>query len=131
MPGVLFHHVTSSKDYFHDDLIPWIHFIPVNEDLSNLRDMYNWAEANPEDARKISEAGTEYVKSRATDHAMRITYERYFVNSLKRVVDAYQPMEGEEAMVQMKDWLSKWSFQVGKCNGLDEECDMAKWRINE
>lgn len=30
-PGLLFHHVTSAKDYFHDDLIPWVHYVPVNE----------------------------------------------------------------------------------------------------
>mmetsp|Transcript_30513 Transcript_30513/g.63825 ORF Transcript_30513/g.63825 Transcript_30513/m.63825 type:complete len:132 (+) Transcript_30513:110-505(+) len=131
MPGVLFHHVTSSKDYFHDDLIPWIHFIPVNEDLSNLREMYDWAEANSEKAKKISDAATEYVKSSATDHVMKVSYERYFVHSLERVLNAYQPMEGDEEMGQLKDWLSKWSFLAGKCNGMDEECDMARWRIHE
>eukprot|EP00584_Thalassiosira_punctigera_P017648 CAMPEP_0172555542 /NCGR_PEP_ID=MMETSP1067-20121228/58472_1 /TAXON_ID=265564 ORGANISM="Thalassiosira punctigera, Strain Tpunct2005C2" /NCGR_SAMPLE_ID=MMETSP1067 /ASSEMBLY_ACC=CAM_ASM_000444 /LENGTH=594 /DNA_ID=CAMNT_0013344067 /DNA_START=115 /DNA_END=1896 /DNA_ORIENTATION=+ len=127
MPGVLFHHVTSSKDYYHDDLIPWVHYIPVNEDLSNLREMFDWAEANPKDARRISEAATEYVKTRATDHVMKVTYERYFVHSLKRVVDAYQPLEGEKEMEQMKEWLSKWSFLAGKCNGWDDDCEMMNW----
>mmetsp|Transcript_28289 Transcript_28289/g.48800 ORF Transcript_28289/g.48800 Transcript_28289/m.48800 type:complete len:234 (+) Transcript_28289:1-702(+) len=132
MPGVLFHHVTSSKDYHHDDLIPWVHYIPINEDLSNLKEMYDWAEANTEDARKISEAGTEYIKNRAMPHVMKVTYERYFVHSLKRVVDAYQPMEGEEVMGQMKDWLSKWSFLVGKCSGRsDENCEFKNWRVDE
>mmetsp|Transcript_34011 Transcript_34011/g.64746 ORF Transcript_34011/g.64746 Transcript_34011/m.64746 type:complete len:132 (-) Transcript_34011:111-506(-) len=131
MPGVLFHHVTSSKDYFHDDLIPWIHYIPVNEDLSNLREMYDWAEANSAKAKKISDAATEYVKHAATDHVMKVSYERYFVHSLERVLYAYQPMEGDEEMGQLNDWLSKWSFLAGKCNGMDEECDMASWRIHE
>ena len=94
--------------------------------------MYDWAEANTEDARKISEAGTEYTKNRATPHVMKATYERYFVYSLKRVVDAYQPMEGEEAMGQMKDWLSKWSFLVGQCSGRsDENCEFKNWRVDE
>jgi hypothetical protein len=31
MPGLLFHHETSAKDYFHDEIIPWVHYVPVNE----------------------------------------------------------------------------------------------------
>lgn len=132
MPGVLFHHVTSSKDYYHDDLIPWVHYIPIKEDLSNLREMYDWAEANTEDARKISEAGTQYVKQQATPYVMKATYERYFIHSLKRVVDAYQPIEGEEATGQMKEWLSKWSTHVGTCTGgYDKTCDFKNWRVQE
>lgn len=131
MPGVLFHHVTSSKDYYHDDLIPWIHYIPVQEDLANLREMYDWAEANPEGARKISEAATQYVKHKATPNAMKATYERYFIHYLKRVVDSYQPMEGEEVKGQMKDWLSKWSTRVGTCTGRhDENCHFKDWRVH-
>jgi hypothetical protein len=131
MPGVLFHHVTSSKDYFHDDLVPWKHFIPINEDLSNLREMFDWAESNSEEARKISEAGTEYVKSRAKPEVMKETYERYFVHSLRAVTYAYQPLDGEKATRQMKDWLSNWS-QVGKCSGkVKEECEFKEWRVGE
>ena len=29
MPGLLFHHVTPTKDYFHDDLVPWVHYVPL------------------------------------------------------------------------------------------------------
>jgi hypothetical protein len=31
MPGLLFHHETSAKDYFHDEILPWVHYVPVNE----------------------------------------------------------------------------------------------------
>lgn len=95
-----------------------------------MREMYDWAEANPENARKISEAGTQYVKLKATPNVMKATYERYFIHSLKRVVDAYEPMEGKEAKEQMKGWLSKWSTLVGTCTGrYDESCDFKNWRI--
>jgi len=62
MPGLLFHHETSAKDNFHDEILPWIHYIPINEDLSDLKEKFDWAEANSDEARRISEAGTEYVK---------------------------------------------------------------------
>ncbi|KAL7541421.1 hypothetical protein ACHAXR_010964 [Thalassiosira sp. AJA248-18] len=138
MPGVLFHHVTLTKDYYHDDLLPWVHYIPVREDLSDLRKMYNWAESNAEDARKISEAGTDYIKNLAKPEVMNARYEQYFVHSLKRVVDAYQPTAETEGK-KMKDWLSKWKWSlVGKCSGRDEQwtrtsnvdtqCEMKDWR---
>lgn len=131
MPGVLFHHRTSAKDYIHDDLVPWVHYIPVNEDLSNLREMYDWAEANNDGARKISEAGTEYVKHRAERRVMKAKYGRYYIHSLKNVVDAYLPIEGNDATQQMMGWLSKWSL-VGKCTGRDDEiCELKNWRVKK
>ena len=31
LPGLLFHHETSAKDYFHDELLPWVHYVPLSE----------------------------------------------------------------------------------------------------
>lgn len=62
MPGVLFHHVTATKDYYHDNLVPWMHYIPVEEGMSDLRQMFEWAQANSEQAMRISEAASAYVK---------------------------------------------------------------------
>lgn len=89
--------------------------------------MYDWAEANNEDARMISEAGTEYVKNQAKPGAMKAKYERYFIHSLRRVVDAYTPIE--EGNFQMEEWLSRWSL-VGKCTGRDGTCELRSWRVD-
>jgi len=130
MPGVLFHHLSESKDYFHDDLKPWIHYIPINEDLSNLRKMFDWAEEHSEAARKISEAGIEYVKNQARPEVMKAKYEKYFFHTLQGVIDAYQPIQNDDAKAQVDNWLSNWSL-VGKCNGHDEICDLKNWRIED
>ena len=130
MPGVLFHHLSASKDYFHDDLKPWVHYIPINEDLSNLREMFDWAEEHSEAARKISEAGIEYVKNQARPEVMKAKYEKYFYHTLKGVIDAYQPIQNDDAKAQVDNWLSNWSL-VGKCNGHDEICDLKNWRIED
>lgn len=37
MPGLLFHHVSPTKDYIHDRLKPWKHYIPVRPDLKDLK----------------------------------------------------------------------------------------------
>ena len=92
--------------------------------------MYDWAESNSEDARKISEAATDYVKNRAKPDVMKETYEKYFIHSLKRVVDAYIPLDGDDANMQMEDWLSRW-FLVGKCSGVDGDCELKNWRVKK
>jgi hypothetical protein len=37
MPGVLFHHETPTRDWYHEEMEPWKHHIPVNWDLTDLR----------------------------------------------------------------------------------------------
>lgn len=49
LPGLLFHHMTPTKVWFHDLMIPWVHFVPVSLDLSDLRQKFIWAESHPEE----------------------------------------------------------------------------------
>ncbi|KAL3787808.1 hypothetical protein HJC23_003557 [Cyclotella cryptica] len=115
MPGVLFHHITSTKDYYHDDLVPWMHYIPVEEGLSDLREMYEWAVANTEQSMRISEAGSQYVRSWANPKVIEQIYNKYFVESLRRVVNAYQS-SGEDVGEIMKE--RKWTL-IAKGSGKD------------
>ncbi|KAJ3108396.1 capsule-associated protein CAP1 [Physocladia obscura] len=43
------------RDYFNGLLEPWVHYVPVNPDLSDLLDKVKWAMANDDAARKITE----------------------------------------------------------------------------
>lgn len=96
-----------------------------------MREQYDWAEANSDEARKISEAGTEYVRKRAEPEVMKQSYERYFVHSLKAVLDAYMPLSDRaEAKIEMDEWLAKWTM-VGKCSGRDGKCSLKSSRVEE
>jgi hypothetical protein len=48
-------------EYFHDDLVPYTHYIPVNMDLSNLLEQVNWMKQNPEKAREIALNAYEFA----------------------------------------------------------------------
>uniref|UniRef100_A0A7S0SIL4 Glycosyl transferase CAP10 domain-containing protein n=1 Tax=Mantoniella antarctica TaxID=81844 RepID=A0A7S0SIL4_9CHLO len=62
MPGLLFHHETTMIDFLlPDELQPYVHYVPVREDLADLTEKLAWAEANPIEAEKISRAGTAFV----------------------------------------------------------------------
>jgi hypothetical protein len=95
MPGLLFHHETPTQDFFHHEILPWVHYVPIKTDLSDLKEKYDWAESHPEEAQTISKAATEYVAKMATDDWINQIYRNHFVEELGRIVKAYQPTDGE------------------------------------
>ena len=42
-------------------LIPFVHFIPVKKDLSDLEQMIAWADSHPDESRRIAERSTLFV----------------------------------------------------------------------
>ena len=62
MPGVLLHHETPTVDSYHHSLIPWVHYVPVKYDLSDLRERVRWIEEHPEKAKQISDQGTRWTR---------------------------------------------------------------------
>lgn len=77
MPGVLFHHETSMKDSYFDELAAWTHYIPVKEDLSDLREKYEWAESHEKECRQIVRNAHAWIRRFDSREGMlRHNYER-------------------------------------------------------
>ena len=60
-----------------DRLRPWVHYLPVAEDYSDLEDTRAWGAEHPEECRRIAAAGREYVtqfldEDRERDIARRV-----------------------------------------------------------
>ena len=48
--------------WFMEDLLePYVHFIPIESDYSNIVEQVQWCESNLKDARRISERATLFV----------------------------------------------------------------------
>ena len=92
MPGLLFHHETPTKDYIHDLMFPWVHYVPIAPDLRDLREKFEWAESHPEAAKRIARQGSELMRSLGTVEGFEGMYEKVFVENVERVIDAYQPV---------------------------------------
>jgi len=92
MPGLLFHHVTPMKDYIHDYLIPWKHYIPVSADLKDLKQKFDWAESHPVEAKRIADASTDFMRELSTPQGFSKMFEQAFVEPISKVIDAYQPV---------------------------------------
>jgi hypothetical protein len=106
MPGLLFHHVTPTKDWFHDLLVPWEHYVPVSADLSDLRRKYDWAENHPVEARRIAENGTRFARWMGSPEGFGRLYEEFLVGPLRNAILAYRPMPPRDREGRSRDGKS-------------------------
>jgi hypothetical protein len=87
MPGVLLHHETSMVDSYYDSLVPWVHYVPVNENMDDLEEKIQWLMENDDKAREISENASKWVNEFATCRSIsRHNYEKLAV-PLQRLID--------------------------------------------
>jgi hypothetical protein len=93
MPGLLFHHVTPTKDYIHDYIKPFVHYVPVQSDLSDLLEKLEWAESHPKEAKRISDNATELIKRLKTLEGFEPLFQEYLLKPLQAVVEAYTPLK--------------------------------------
>ena len=45
-----------------DILQPWVHYIPLNQDLSDVEEKMQWVMDHDDEARRIAEKGSLWVK---------------------------------------------------------------------
>ncbi len=54
--------ITPNIQWYYGGLKPYVHFLPLKEDLGDLLEQINWAKEHDEDAKKMAERSTEFVK---------------------------------------------------------------------
>ena len=90
MPGVLFHHETIMKDSYFDSLLPWVHYVPIREDASDLEEKLAWAEHHPHQTRQISLNADAWVRNfRRAKNLLRHNYEKLAKPLGERVLKGY------------------------------------------
>lgn len=57
------------REFFHDWLEPFVHFIPVRRDLSDLSAQIEWAEGHPEECREIAANAQAFAQRHLTREA--------------------------------------------------------------
>ena len=92
MAGLLFHHETVAKDYIHDDMLPWVHYVPVKEDLSDLMEKLDWAESHQAEAKEISENASRLMQKLSRPEGFDELFVKHMVNPLVKIIEAYQPL---------------------------------------
>ena len=70
MGSLVFRVESGVVDWWHGGLVADEHYLAVKKDLSDLHEKFLWAEANPEDALRIAEAGRAYAVEARTPAKM-------------------------------------------------------------
>ena len=48
------------EEWFNHLLEPWVHYVPLSNDLSNLREQVQWIHENPEEVKTIAMNGQAF-----------------------------------------------------------------------
>ena len=126
MPGLLFHHITPTKDFFHDRIKPYVHYVPVSPDLRDLKEKFDWAESNPEQAKKISEKATEFMRYLGTPEGYGQLVDEHFIEPLRKIIDSYQPISTSHPGKTWVDIIEgepghSMFFRTLECEGFEHE----------
>ena len=61
MNRTLFYQSRTLHEYWFWNMKPFVHYIPVAEDLSDMEEKFDWAEAHPEECLKIASEGQKFA----------------------------------------------------------------------
>ncbi|EKX40918.1 hypothetical protein GUITHDRAFT_54660, partial [Guillardia theta CCMP2712] len=64
--AAVFKQEASLREFWEFELQPFVHFIPLSEDLSDLVEMVEWAIEHDEEVRRIVQNALEFVRTRLT-----------------------------------------------------------------
>jgi hypothetical protein len=59
---VVLQEMHAFREFFYDMLIPWVHYVPIKTDLSDLCEKIQWLKDNDEKARDIAENAHAFVR---------------------------------------------------------------------
>eukprot|EP00985_Skeletonema_marinoi_P028864 scaffold26193_cov153-Skeletonema_marinoi.AAC.3 len=90
-PGLLFHHVSPTKDFIHDHMKPRVHYIPVAPQLNDLKAKFDWAESHSVEAKNIADRGTELARYSTSSDGFERMFQEDIVEPLRQIIEAYQP----------------------------------------
>jgi hypothetical protein len=73
------------RQWYYDDLIEWVHYVPVHNDLADLKTKLRWCRDNDAEARRIAQAGRRLADSMTFETEMA-----RFADSLLRHMDVVE-----------------------------------------
>ncbi|KAK9510136.1 hypothetical protein O3M35_004983 [Rhynocoris fuscipes] len=94
--SVVFKQDSPYYEHFYSDLTPWVHYIPVKRDLSNLVQLIKWAKRNDDKIREISKAGHAYAENNLLPQHVFCYHATLFNEWSKKLISSVRIREGME-----------------------------------
>lgn len=89
-------------EHFYQDLEPYVHYILVQEDLSDLVEKIKWAQENDEKAKEIAKNGQRFVNEQIAP-AQIFCYHVQVLNEFSKIITSpIRVLEGMEEVKQEK-----------------------------
>ena len=89
--SVLFKHQSSNIQWYYDRLKPYVHYIPIAEDFSNLAQQFAWAEANQDKVQQIIRNANVLAKITFGNYSIKMS----IVRSLQKYHEIVNKLEAE------------------------------------
>lgn len=80
--SVLMKHQSDLMQWYYPQLKPYVHYLPVKADFSDLETQFLWAEANQKQAKAIAENGRRFAK--------KVFSKAMILNSMEQAFVQYQ-----------------------------------------
>ncbi|XP_071961633.1 protein O-glucosyltransferase 1-like [Antedon mediterranea] len=77
--SLVFHVGNEWLEFFYPAVKPWVHYIPVKQDLSDARELIEFAKANDEVVQEITQRGRDFI----WDHLRMEDVQCYWLKLLK------------------------------------------------
>lgn len=74
--SLLMKHRSNLVQWYYPRLHPYVHYLPINEDFSNLEEQFLWAEAHPQEAKQIAENGHKLAQQIFNSNAVLKSFEQ-------------------------------------------------------
>jgi hypothetical protein len=101
------------KMWFSDLLQPYVHFVPVKADLSDLLEKIQWCRDNDETCKKISEQALMFSKKYLTRDSI-MDYMQTLIVKLKNTFQSKEETYGNDPLIAQNDVQLKYLYDVMK-----------------
>lgn len=89
-------------EHFYMDLKPFVHYVPVESDLSDLVEKIKWAQQNDEKAKEIAKNGQQFANEQISPLQV-YCYHAHVLNEFSKIISSpINVLEGMEEVNQEK-----------------------------
>ncbi|KRX15543.1 Protein O-glucosyltransferase 1 [Trichinella nelsoni] len=92
--SLVFHVGDEWKEFFYYKMKPWIHYIPVKEDLNDVEELLEFVKENDDVAKDIAERGYQFILNHLTMDNVTAYWESLLKQFTDRLVYDVQKREG-------------------------------------
>lgn len=100
--SLIFKPESKYYEHFYEDLKPFVHYVPVQKDLSDLVQKIKWAQQNDQKAKEIAKNGREFANEQISPLQV-YCYHAHVLNEFSKIISSpIRVLEGMEEVNQEK-----------------------------